>query len=81
MEECPDRTIVRLADNVEEITIEEQTVYEYDELQFDLPYDRTETAESIAENFSDWWLYGCEDHSEPTLEERVSLIEDILMEM
>ena len=81
VEQCPDRTIVWLTDNVQEIQTEDQTVYQYDEVQFDLPEDREETEETIAENFDEWWLYGQEDHTEPTLEERVSIIEDILMEM
>lgn len=80
MEVCPDRTIVWMTDNVEETTVEDQTVYLYDELRFDLPEGREETAASIEANFEDWWLYGCEDHTEPTLEERVSLLEEIIME-
>lgn len=80
LEECPEKTLVWLTDNVEEERQEEQTIYRYDELVFTLPEDRQETAESIEASFEEWWLYGCEDHSEPTLEERVSLIEDILME-
>ena len=81
MEQCPDRTIVRLADNIEEIQIEDQTIYQYEEVTFNLPDDRQETTQSIAENFDEWWLYGQEEHEEPTLEQRVSLLEDILMEM
>ena len=84
VENCPDKIIVRLADNITEKTIEEQeekqTVYEYDEVSFALPDGRVETVESITENFEDWWLYGCEDHTPPTLEERVSVLEDIIME-
>ena len=80
LEQLPDKTIVRLADNVEEIQIEEQTIYQYDEVEFTLPEDRQETRQSIAEHFEEWWLYGTEDHTEPTLEERVSLLEEIIME-
>lgn len=80
LEVCPDKTLVWLTDNVEEVQQEEQTVYEYDELVFVLPDDRQETAASIEASFDDWWLYGCEDHSEPTLEERVSILEEIIME-
>ena len=80
LEECPDKTIVRLADNVEEIQEDDQTLYQYDEVEFILPEDRQETRASIAEHFDEWWLYGQEDHTEPTLEERVSLLEEIIME-
>lgn len=80
VEQCPDRTIVWLTDNVEETQIEEQTAYQYDEVRFDLPDDRQETESSITEHFADWWLYGCEDHTEPTLEERVTILEEIIME-
>lgn len=79
-EVCPDKTLVWLTDNVEEVQQEEQTIYEYDELVFALPEDRHETAETIEEAFDAWWLYGCEDHSEPTLEERVTILEEIIME-
>ena len=81
IENCPDRTIICLTDNVVELDNEEQVTYEYDEVRFDLPDDRSETVESVTEHFNEWWLYGQEDHTEPTLEERVALIEDILMEM
>lgn len=82
VENCPDKIIVRLADNITEKTVEKgkQTVYEYDEVGFVLPDGRVETVESITESFEDWWLYGCEDHTPPTLEERVSVLEDIIME-
>lgn len=81
LEQCPSRNIVRLADNIEEIQTDEQTIYQYDEVTFDLPDGRQETVQSITDNFDEWWLYGQEDHSEPTLEDRVSLLEDIIMDM
>ena len=43
LEVCPDKTLVWLTDNVEEVQQEEQTVYEYDELVFALPEDRHES--------------------------------------
>lgn len=50
----------------------------YDEADFILPDDREETEESILKSFDAWWDYAAEDHSEPTLAERVSLIEDVI---
>lgn len=81
LEQLPDRNIVWLTDNVHEVELDGQTTYEYDEAMFNLPEDREETVASITESFAGWWLYGQEEHTEPTLEERVSLLEDILMEM
>lgn len=80
LENCPDKTIVRMTDNVTEQRVENQTVYEYDELKFILPSDRHETVKTIEDNFEDWWLYGCEDHEPPTIEERVTILEEIIME-
>ena len=80
----PDKTVVKLADNIQRVVDEDEgslTIkYVYDEVTFDLPEDRKgETVESIEENFSDWWFYGSEDHSDPTIEERVTNIEEILV--
>ena len=58
----------------------EQTIYIYDEAVFDLPQDRLdETEETIAEHIPEWWLYASVDHSEPSMEERVALLEQIIM--
>ena len=80
------RKVVRLADNIEKIVKEdehgEQTVYQYDEVLFELDADRTETEVDILENFADWWTYGSEpEEALPTIEERLSLVEDVLMEI
>ena len=82
VESLPDRTIVRLIDNIEESTVTEDdisyTKYTFDEVVFDLPDDRTETIESITEDFNNWWLYGSVEHEEPTLETRVQNLEELL---
>lgn len=75
---------VRISDHLETRTDDtdgiRQTVYTYDEAVFDLPSDRLdETEESIAEHIPEWWLYASVDHSEPTMEERVALLEQIIM--
>lgn len=76
---------VRLTDNVRSETVPaedggEQTMYVFDEVVFDLPADRTDTDEEIREDFDAWWAYGSQDEEEPmTLEERVEMIEEMLM--
>ena len=88
-------TLVALHDNIKKITVKDipggeekpvtSTSYEYDETMFPLPYDRTdETVETVTEAFADWWAYGSdytgEDNS-PTLEERVSNLENTMMDL
>lgn len=86
METLPDRTIVRLADNVATFQTEgedvPQTMCRYDEVVFDLPEDRTgETVATIEANFSDWWAYGQADaeSSAVTLEDRITALEEMYM--
>ena len=72
---------VRLADNIREVETEDgATMYVYDEAVFTLEADRTETADDILEDFADWWEYGIQPEEPlPTLEERVEMIEELLM--
>ena len=79
---------MRLADNVrEETRIEgtgedavEQTMFVYDEVEFDLEPEREETAADIEADFEGWWEFGSQEEiAEPTLEERISAIEDYLL--
>lgn len=75
--------IVRLADHVKVVEDEgfdgePSSHYEYDEVVFNLPDDRTDTAEEIEEEFDAWWLYGQDDEEESTLEQRLSDLEDIV---
>ena len=71
---------VRLADNIQEIEEDGQTLYQYDEAVFDLEAFREETAEDIEEEFEGWWEYGTQPEEPlPTLEERVAAIEDFLI--
>lgn len=83
MEHLPDGTArVCLCDNIRQETREEQPVYIYDEAVFLLDADRKETAADIEANFSAWWAYGIEpEEPAPTMEERVSLIEETLLEL
>ena len=72
---------VRLADNIREVETEDgATMYVYDEAVFTLEADRTETADDILEDFTAWWEYGIQPEEPlPTLEERVEMIEELLM--
>lgn len=72
---------VRLADNIREVETEDgATMYVYDEAVFTLEADRTETADDILEDFATWWEYGIQPEEPlPTLEERVEMIEELLM--
>lgn len=86
LERLPDKTIVRMTDNVRpfEPEVEEgqisQTMYRFDEVVFNLPEDRTgETVVSITEDFAAWWAFGSEDEEPVTLEARVAALEDMFL--
>ena len=80
MDETEEGKVVRLADNICQEEEDGQTVYTYDEVLFTMDPDRTETAEDIAEDFDAWWEFGSQpEEPEPTLEDRVSAIEEFLI--
>lgn len=85
LEEYGEERQVILADNIREETetYEDgttQTMFVFDEVRFKMPEDRTEGREEIEQQFQAWWAYGSEPEEEPpTLEERVAIIEEILM--
>jgi len=80
MDETEEGKVVRLADNIRQEEEDGQTVYTYDEVLFTMDPDRTETAEDIAEDFDAWWEFGSQpEEPEPTLEDRVSAIEEFLI--
>lgn len=86
LERLPDKTIVRMTDNVRpfETPAEEgqasQTMYRFDEVVFDLPENRTgETVVSITEDFAAWWAFGSEDEEPVTLEDRVAALEGMFL--
>lgn len=86
LERLPDKTIVRMTDNVRpfETAAEEgqpsQTMYRFDEVVFDLPEDRAgETVVSITTDFAAWWAFGSEDEEPVTLEDRVAALEDMFL--
>ena len=72
--------IVRICGEVSEIQEDGQTIYQYDEVVFELEPGRTETASDIEECLADWWEYGSqEEEAAPTLEERVAMLEDYII--
>ena len=80
METLPEGQRVLLSSNVHQIEDEGSVGYEYDEVIFLMPSDRTETIQSIEENFEAWWEFGQQEvESEPSLEQRVSDLEDIII--
>ena len=82
IENFPDgRRVVRMADHVTERTDDDGTVYEYDEVVFDLPEDREETVQSVTANFAAWWAFGQQPVEKITLEQRVSDMEELLLGM
>lgn len=75
---------VSLADNIaqEADTESGRTYYRYDEVVFDLPDDRKEERADIMADFDGWWAYGAQDAENlPTLEERVTELEDIILDL
>lgn len=87
LESLPEKTVVRLRDNVTAFASDDdakQEMQRYDEVVFDLPEDRkSETKESIEKNFADWWTYGQTDPTNDvvTLEDRVTALEEMYMSM
>ena len=73
------RARVVLSKDASYIETEEGGIWQYEEGSFYLPEGRQdETVESIAESFDAWYAYAGTDHREPSLEERVSALEDVV---
>lgn len=81
LEKLPNKTIVRMTDNVTPYETEDsQIMYRFDEVVFDLPDDRSgETVTSITAAFAAWWEFGSEDEEPVTLESRVAALEDMFL--
>lgn len=70
---------VILSDHIEQVEDPEDTGFVYDEVVFFMPDDRSDTLAEIEANFDAWWEYGKEDFKEPTLEERISDLETLVL--
>lgn len=68
-----------LRQNMAQEETEDGTVYTADEVIFSLSYSVTET--ELEADFGSWWAFGVEndsDTAEPTTEERLSAVEEML---
>lgn len=75
-----EKTVVRLTDHVAEEDRDGQIIFVYDEVLFDLEPGRAETEADILEEFEDWWTFGTQlEEPLPTIEERLELVEMLLM--
>lgn len=79
IENLQDKKRVILANNIKMVEDPEDNGFVYDEVIFFMPDDRHETIPEIEANFNDWWEYGKSNYKEPTLEERISDIENLLL--
>ena len=74
------KTRVCLADNIKQVEDPEEGVgFVYDEVIFFMPDDRSDTLAEIETNFAAWWEYGQTELTDPTLEDRVSDLETLLL--
>lgn len=75
VEELPDglrRAVI--SKNVSVVQEEEQNFYQFDEAQFYVPDER----EILEEDIDDWFLYASEDHTPPTIEDRLNMLEGLI---
>lgn len=79
LENLPDgQQRVIISENISEIEQEDGILYQYDVYEFSMPNGETATVESITENLEAWERYADEDHEDPTIEDRVSILEDVV---
>ena len=53
-------------------------MFQCNRAEFYAPDDRVLTVESVEENMDAWWAYASEEHKDPTIDERVSVLEDVV---
>lgn len=79
MEQLPDGLCrIILTRNVLEETTDDGIRFIYEEAVFHLPDGRHDTAADIETEFNAWWAYAAEEHEPPSLEDRVSVLEDVV---
>ena len=80
IENLPDgRQRVVIAKNISEVTEEDgNKMYQYDSADFYMPDEVTATEQMIEEGFDEWWSYASEEHECPTIEDRISILEDVV---
>lgn len=70
---------VILAGNIKMVEDPEDNGFVYDEVIFFMPDDRHETIPEIETNFDAWWEFGKEDQRDPTIEERLADLEELVL--
>ena len=70
----PQRIII--SKDISEIQDEEGIRYQYKEAVFNAPDDRILTVDEVEEQVDAWWIYAGEEHNQPTLAERVDMLEE-----
>lgn len=70
---------VILAGNIKMVEDPEDNGFVYDEVIFFMPDDRHETIPEIETNFDAWWEFGKEDQRDPTIEERLADLEELIL--
>jgi len=82
LESLGDKSRVILADHITPYDDPEQgNGFVYDEVVFFMPEDRHDTLAEIEANFADWWAYGEVDPEPISLEQRVSDLEILILEV
>lgn len=80
LENLPDgQQRVIISENISEIKEEDGSIlYKYDVAEFFIPEGETATVESIERNIDAWVVYASEDHQDPSVEDRLSVLEDVV---
>lgn len=85
VEQLPDGTRrVVLSKNITAVDDDDGRSWVFDQADFCLEPDRTETAEEIAAGFDGWWEYAAaylQDDTAPTVEQRLESVEAALLSM
>ena len=67
-----------ISKDISEIEGEDGILYQYNVAEFNMPDGETATVKSIEDNIEDWIKYAEEDHTDPTIEDRISILEDVI---
>lgn len=82
IEHLPDgQNRVLLTDNIQKDERDDGTIYTYEVVEFYLPDGQKATVKAITEEFATWWEYGQTPDDNETIEDRVSALEDLILDM
>ena len=71
-------TIEALPDGRQRVILTRQKLFRYEEAIFYMPDDRQAIIEEIERDKEAWWEYAAEEHTQPTLDERLTVLEDAI---